>query len=67
MKQIHSTSVAFAAVRQDGLVVSWGALSGGGDCSGHDMVDVVQIHSTTRSFAALQGDGQVVTWGTPGL
>jgi len=39
VKQIHSTSVAFAAVRQDGSVVSWGAVSGGGDCSGQELTD----------------------------
>ena len=66
VKQIHSTSVAFAAVRQDGSVVTWGAMTGGGDSSSTELMSVVQIHSTTRSFAALQADGKIVTWGASG-
>ena len=66
MKQIHSTSVAFAAVCQDGSVVTWGAMTGGGDSSSTELMGVVQIHSTTRSFAALQADGKIVTWGASG-
>lgn len=60
--------MAFAAVRGDGSVVTWGAVSGGGDCSevADQLVNIGQIHSTTRSFAALSADGKVVTWGVPG-
>ena len=64
--QIYSTGTAFAALRKDGSVVTWGA--NGGDSSAvaaqlDGTIDVVQIYSTGKSFAALRKDGSVVTWG----
>ena len=59
---------AFAAIKDDGSVVTWGNSSYGGDSSAvssqiDGSIDVVQIFSTTFSFAALRADGSVVTWG----
>ncbi len=60
--------VAFAALRADGSVVTWGDSQHGGDSSvvssklNGDM-DVVQVFSTNYAFAASREDGSVVTWG----
>ena len=58
---------AFAVIRSDGSVVTWGDASFGGDSSGvADQLSsgVSQIFSTYYgAFAALKGDGSVVTWG----
>ena len=69
--QIFSTLVAFAALRADGSVVTWGLSGGGGDSSAvatqldgtDDSKDVIQVFSTGLAFAALRADGSVVTWG----
>jgi Ca2+-binding RTX toxin-like protein len=66
--QIYSTFSAFAALRADGSVVTWGDIDEGGDSSAvaaklDGTLDVVQIYSTTSAFAALRTDGSVVTWG----
>ena len=56
---------AFAGIKTDGSVVTWGNASSGGDSSAvtADLsVGVVQIYSNPNSFAALK-DGSVVTWG----
>jgi uncharacterized delta-60 repeat protein len=61
-------SYAFAALRADGSVVTWGDGLHGGDSSAvaskiDGTVDVVQVFSTGGAFAALRADGSVVTWG----
>ncbi|GAB6141032.1 hypothetical protein JCM14076_17610 [Methylosoma difficile] len=74
VKQIYATNVAFAALRVDGSVVTWGYApftdggNGGGDSNAvatklNGAVDVTQIFSTGYAFAALRADGSVVTWG----
>ncbi len=68
--QIYSNSSAFAALRVDGSVVTWGSTSGG-DSSAvakqlDGTIDVTQIYSDSHrfaSFAALRADGSVVIWG----
>jgi Ca2+-binding RTX toxin-like protein len=79
VRQIYSTGYAFAALRSDGSVVTWGDKITGGDM-GHyggyssvsdysvasqldGTIDVKQIYSTVYAFAALRSDGSVVTWG----
>jgi alpha-tubulin suppressor-like RCC1 family protein len=63
----HVSRHAFAALKGDGSVVTWGeSLWGGGDSSGvaeQLQSGVAQIFSTQFSFAALKSDGSVVTWG----
>ena len=66
--QIFSSFAAFAALRADGSVVTWGAPYDGGDSSAvagqlNGTLDVTQIFSTGNAFAALRVDGSVVTWG----
>jgi alpha-tubulin suppressor-like RCC1 family protein len=71
--QISSTFNAFAALRSDGSVITWGGSDGytynsGGDSSAvasqlNGTIDVTQISSTYDAFAALRSDGSVVTWG----
>jgi alpha-tubulin suppressor-like RCC1 family protein len=73
---ITSSSNAFAAIRSDGSVVTWGSVYGGAihevDWNGQPVVeavaidgtiDVVGIVSNGPTFAALRVDGSVITWG----
>jgi Ca2+-binding RTX toxin-like protein len=69
--QIYSTQYAFAALRSDGSVVTWGSDVSGGDSSAvasqlNGTIDVTQIYSTDNAFAALRSDGSMVTWGAWG-
>jgi hypothetical protein len=62
-------SDAFAVIKLDGSVVTWGRSDYGGDSSSiasslNGSIDVQQIFSTGRAFAALRTDGSVVTWGS---
>ena len=57
---------AFAALKADGSVVTWGRSSDGGDSSAVSSAlsgGVTQVFSTAYAFAALKADGSVVTWG----
>ncbi|MEB3361016.1 MAG: hypothetical protein VKI42_02695 [Synechococcaceae cyanobacterium] len=62
-------TAAFAALKADGSVVTWGSSAYGGDSRGvADQLrnpGVTQIFSTGSAFAALKADGSVVTWGNP--
>jgi len=64
--RIFSNHGAFAALRWDGSVVTWGGASDGGDS--YEVAwklseGVTDIIATQSSFAALKNDGSVVTWG----
>ena len=63
--QIFSNESAFAALKNDGSVVTWGDQFGGGDSS--EVSDLLmwckQNFSTGNSFAAIKDDGSVVNWG----
>ena len=64
--QIFSTDTAFAALKEDGSVVTWGNSDWGGDSSGVSgalQAGVAQIFSTRSAFAALKEDGSVFSWG----
>ena len=65
LKSIHTNKQAFAALKKDGTVITWGIPSKGGNSSHvqDKLKDVVSIDSTLGAFAALKKDGQVVTWG----
>ena len=56
---------AFAALKSDGSVVTWGDTNHGGDSSSvaTNLTGVSEIASTDASFAALKSNGSVVTWG----
>jgi alpha-tubulin suppressor-like RCC1 family protein len=75
---IYSAQGAFAALKSDGSVVTWGDGGGGGSSSiaiysngstiytsvANSLTSgVVSIYSTYYAFAALKNDGSVVTWG----
>ena len=60
--------MAFAAILEDGSVVTWGdawGLCRGGDSSAvqDQLKGVQQIQATHSAFAAILEDGSVVTWG----
>ena len=64
--EVFSTNSAFAALKADGSVVTWGDSWYGGDSSAvsSDLASgVVEVFATLRAFAALKADGSVVTWG----
>ncbi len=63
-----STWNAFAALRTDGSVVTWGDSAWGGNSSAvasqiNGTIDVTQVFGTGAAVAALRADGSVVTWG----
>ncbi|WP_413682031.1 Ig-like domain-containing protein [Prochlorococcus sp. MIT 1323] len=62
----YRNEFAFAALKDDGSVITWGDSRYGGDSSSVDLElssGVNQIFSTSSAFAALKDDGSVVTWG----
>ena len=67
MQQIQAAREAFAAILEDGSVVTWGDPDGGGDSSAVQgkLKSVQQIQAVHYGFAAILEDGSVVTWGTP--
>ncbi|CAE7500818.1 HERC2 [Symbiodinium natans] len=69
VQQLEATQSAFAAVRGDGSVVTWGRPRWGGDSSpvAEKLKDVQQVRATAGAFAALLRSGGVVTWGHPAL
>jgi hypothetical protein len=76
LTHIYSNVGAFAALKPDGSVVTWGRSGLGGDSgvdSGGTIISsvadnlssgVTRIYSNNQAFAALKADGSVVTWGT---
>ena len=65
MKHIQANPHAFAALRGDGSVVTWGHLHYGGDSSAvqEQLQGVKQIQAASCSFAAIKADGSIVSWG----
>jgi len=61
--QIASTLQAFAALRYDGNVTTWGNPFYGGNSSFVRKENVKEIYSTVRFFAALKTDMTVSVWG----
>jgi hypothetical protein len=57
---------AFAALKSDGTVVSWGRPSYGGTTPA-GLGGVTQVFSNLGAFAALKSDGTVVSWGDSSL
>ena len=64
VQRIQVNVWSFAAILEDGSVVTWGAPRAGGDSSQvrEQLVRVQQIQATA-AVAATLGDGSVVTWG----
>ena len=68
--QEFSNEFAFAVVKDDGSVITWGDSDAGGNSSkvASDLQSgVSQIFSTSSAFAALKDDGSVITWGNSDL
>jgi len=66
-----STSGAFAALRADGAVVTWGYRAYGGDSAVvasalSGSIDVTAVYANKTAFAAVRADGSVITWGAAG-
>jgi uncharacterized protein YjdB len=57
---------AFAVLKQDGSVITWGDSSGGGNSSAvqTELTNIKTITSSGFAFAALKNDGSVITWGS---
>eukprot|EP00435_Cladocopium_sp_Y103_P063372 s254_g25.t1 len=56
---------AFAAILEDGSVMTWGQPECGGNSSAvsGQLKNVQQVQATSAAFAAILSDGSVVTWG----
>ena len=59
---------AFAAIKGDGSVVTWGDAAKGGDsqlrgAASHLSGGVQTVVANLKAFAAVKADGSVVTWG----
>ena len=65
VQQIQASGGAFAAILDDGSVVTWGDAECGGDSSAVQtrLKNVQQIQASGGAFAAILDDGSVVTWG----
>jgi hypothetical protein len=66
---VYSNETAFAALKSDGSVVTWGSSYYGGDSAsvaGSLSSNVTAVHSNAYAFAALKRDGSIVTWGGMG-
>ena len=64
--EVFSNERAFAALKSDGSVVTWGRGAYGGDSSAvsSDLASgVVEVFASEGAFAALKADGSVVSWG----
>jgi hypothetical protein len=60
--EISSNEYAFAALKADGSIVTWGGSSTGGKKTPNGK-DYIKIYSNTNAFAALKADGSIVAWG----
>lgn len=64
-RKIVSTDGAYAILKNDGNILTWGSNYYGGNCpdsltfSGN----VVELHSNSHSFIALLTNGDVISWG----
>lgn len=65
---IAANNKAFAYIRGDQSVVTWGCDQEGGDSDAvrAQLQDVRAIKASQSAFAAIRNDGTVVTWGSPG-
>jgi len=64
--RLFNNHYAFAAIQDDGSVISWGNPNNGGDSSevSTELNGVVDIASTQRAFSALTSTGEVISWGS---
>jgi hypothetical protein len=62
---VYSNAHAFAALKNDGSIVTWGWVSGDSSSVASSVSSgVVAVYGTgVNAFAALKSDGRVITWG----
>ncbi len=60
---IFATDTAFAGLKTDGTIVSWGDSRYGGANAPSGTFQ--NIYATREAFAGLKTDGTVATWGNP--
>lgn len=65
VKEIASNFGAYAALLNNGNVITWGDVESGGDTRSisHQLTNVVKIYASEFAFVALKSDGTVVAWG----
>ena len=66
VQTLSSTDLAFAAVRANGSVVTWGDRFSGGKMDAEvksELVNVQKIHGSSTAFAAILSNRKLVTWG----
>jgi hypothetical protein len=56
--KIYSTGFAFAALKADGSITSWGYVGTAPSGNGY-----TKIYSNQFAFAALKADGSITAWG----
>eukprot|EP00913_Durusdinium_trenchii_P009579 g8999.t1 len=56
---------AFAALKSDGSVVTWGTELYGGNSCPADLQQVLQVCGSASAFAALTLNGSLIAWGHP--
>ena len=64
--KLYSTANAFAALKMNRAVVTWGNTGAGGDSSSVAAAissNVLRMYSNNYAFAALTTTGAVLTWG----
>ena len=65
-RHLVASDQAFAALKDDGSVVTWGSAVFGGDSSAvasELQQNVVEVVAASSAFAARRRDGSVVVWG----
>ncbi|MBO2676988.1 tandem-95 repeat protein [Shewanella algae] len=68
VSKVYTNGAAFAALKEDGSVVTWGRAKYGGDSSivaEQLKAGVKMVYGKYLAFAALKEDGSVVAWGDP--
>ncbi|CAJ1383432.1 unnamed protein product [Effrenium voratum] len=63
--EVRANLGAFAALKEDETLVTWGKSEWGGDSSAvqHQLTRVVEVCATAKAFAARTTEGVVVAWG----
>ncbi|CAK9038287.1 unnamed protein product [Durusdinium trenchii] len=62
---VQASEGAFAALLENGAVITWGLAHFGGDCTQvkDQLFGVMALQSSSKAFAAIRRDGRVVAWG----
>jgi len=66
VKKLVSSDAAYAALRYNGSVITWGSNSNGGTqgtAAASLTSGVVKVYANKNAFAALKVNGSVITWG----